>query len=160
GRLLVLLVLHAVVLPVQEAFGVGADELAAVADVIKPVALHRGAGTDALLGPVVDAPRGQLVVDRLPEELAVRLAETHDDALVQPLLPGLIDVAGIARLLVVGAAEYLAAGDDGSAVGLGAQVHAPLDVLLAAGLDAPFGWDVPFERIDEVTTNAAAEHGP
>src|SRR5207244_3275845 len=128
----------AVVLAVEKSFRIRTDKLAAIVDVIKAVALHRGRRTDTLLGPVIDAAGGELIVDRLPQEFAIRLAEAHDDAFIQRLVPGLVDVAGIARLLVIGADKDLAAGNDRSAVSLRAQIDAPLDIFLAARLDAPF----------------------
>ena len=120
GRVLVLLGLDPLV-AVGEAVDVGADDLAAVADVVDAVALDGGRRADALLRPVVDLAAGQLVVDRLPEELAGLLVEAHQDALVDGSSPCLVDVALVARLLVVGADEDLAAGDDRPAVGAAAE---------------------------------------
>src|SRR5579864_7480870 len=91
------------------AAGVGANQLVAVVHVVDAVPLDGGGGGDADLGEVVLVGVGQLVVDRLPEELAVRLAEAHQDALV------VLDLR-VARLVVVGADVDLAAGDDRAAV--------------------------------------------
>src|SRR5437667_2636885 len=97
-RIGVLFVLHAVVLAVQEAIDVSADQLAAVADIVEAVAFYKGTGANTFFRPVVDAAGGELVVHGLPEELAGGLVKAHDDALVP--LDG-----GVARLLVVGAHE-------------------------------------------------------
>ena len=83
------------------------------------------------MGPVVDAAGGQLVVDVLPKELAGRLFETHQDALVDRLAHR-VDVGLVARFVIVGADEDLAAGDDRPAVGLGAELCFPLDVAALA----------------------------
>src|SRR5208337_1163896 len=87
---------------------VGADQFAAVADAVDAVAIHVARRADALPGPVVHAARGQLVVNVLPEELSIGLAEAHHDALVA------LDTR-LAYELVVRADEDLAAGDDGIA---------------------------------------------
>src|SRR5262249_48858821 len=60
----------------------GADDLGAIVDVIEPIALDDGAGADTFIGPVVDAAGRQLIVDRLPEELAGRLIKAHQHAFV------------------------------------------------------------------------------
>src|SRR5207247_98126 len=125
----------------------------AIADVPDPLALDRRRRADALFGPVHDPAGRQLVVDELPEELAVRLAEAHDDALVAAYLL-------VARAVVVGADEDLAAGDGRPAVGLAAQVGRPEDVLLLARRDAPVGRRVLLEQVDEVPLHRAAPQGP
>ena len=103
----------------------GADDLAAGRDVVEPVALddRRGAA-GRRRRPVLEDLVGGHVVDDLPEELAVGLVEAHEDGLVA------LDL-GIARHVVVGADVDLAAGDDRAAVGLGAELGDPLDVLAA-----------------------------
>ena len=55
GRALVFLVLNAVVLAVKEPIRVGADHLAAVADVIETVALDDGSGANPFARPIVDS---------------------------------------------------------------------------------------------------------
>src|SRR5262249_54578489 len=136
-------------------------DLAAVADVVDPFAFDDGTGADALPGPVLNAADlAQLVVHGLPEELAVGLVEAHDDALVDRLLAVLIDVARVARGLVVGADEHLAIGDGRAAVGLVAQLGRPLDVLLHPLLDAPVGRHALVGEVHQVALVGAAEHGP
>ena len=66
----------------------------------------------------------------------------------------------VARLLVVGADEDLAAGDDRAAVGLGAEVGDPLDVLVLPCLDVPLGGQVLGVEVDHVACGRAAVHGP
>ncbi len=143
-----LLVLHAVVLAVAEAVGVGGHDLAAVRDVVDAVVVDVGRRADALLRPVVDAAGGQLVVGHLPEELAVGGAERHHHALVA-------FGAGAAPALVVGADVDLPAMDDRAGVGLRAELLVPLDVL-AAG-DVPGRGQTGLAR-DHVARRRAAEH--
>ena len=142
---------RAVVLAVvAEALQVHAHELGAVADVVRAVADdHRGTG-HALERPVVDAAGRQLLVRGLPQELAVGLAEGHDDAAVAGLL-------GIADQLVVRADQHDAAADDGIAVGLRSELGHPLHVL--AGLDVPRRRQALHER-DHVALGRAAPHRP
>ena len=107
-----------VLVVVAEALQVHAHELGAVADVVRAVADdHRRTG-HALERPVVDAARRQLLVRGLPQELAVGVAEGHDDAAVAGLL-------GIAHQLVVGAHQDDAAADYRVAVGLRARAWPP-----------------------------------
>ena len=122
-------------------FDVGTDQFAAVADVVDAIAVDVARRADALLGPVVHAAGGELVVDDLPEELAVGLAEAHHHALVA------LDL-GLAFDLVVCADEDLAAGDHGVAERLRAELGDPLDVL-ARG-DIPTVGDVLLHGIDHV----------
>ncbi len=100
----------------------------------------------------VDGGVGELVVDDLPEELAVGLVEAHHHALVAR------DVR-VARLVVVGADEDAAAGHDGAAVGRAAELGLPLDVLLLLLFDAPRIRHVLFERVGDVALDGPAEHG-
>src|SRR5262249_43919265 len=93
-------------------------------------------------------------------EFAVGLVEAHDDALVERGLRARVHIARVARVLVVGADEYLAVGDDGPAVGLVAQRHGPLNVLFLALLDVPVNGHVLLEGVDQVALYGAAEHGP
>ena len=72
----------AVVFVVVKTVRVGADQFAAVADVIDAVAVDVGIGSNALVGPVVDGPAGEFVVGSLPEQLAGLLVEAEQDALV------------------------------------------------------------------------------
>jgi hypothetical protein len=81
-----LVLVRAVVLAVLEALGVDREQLAAVRHVVEPVALDERRAGDALVGPVVRAARGQLLVRDLPEERAVLLAEGDQHAAVARLL--------------------------------------------------------------------------
>ena len=113
-----------VVLAVEEALGVEADDFAAVGDDPEPVALDQGAVADALLRPVDGPAGGELLGRVLPEELAVGAAEGQQAAQV--------DVGRVAfepAGPVVGGAEDLVAGDDRRAVGLRAELGDPADVL-------------------------------
>lgn len=102
------------------AVGGAVDDLTVVADVPEFLALDDGGGADALTRPVLDAADGQFRVGVLPQELAGLLVEAHQHALVDRLLLaglGVEDkILGVARLLVIGADEHLAVGDDGAAV--------------------------------------------
>ena len=150
-RLVSLFVLDAAVVGlVAEAVGVDRHQLAAVRHVIDDAVLDQRRRADALERPVVRAPRRQLVVHRLPHELAVRLAERHQDALVA------LDL-GILVALVVGADEDQAVGDDRVAVGLRPELGHPLDVLLR--LDVP-GRRQPLHAREHVAVGRAAPHRP
>src|SRR5262249_23166767 len=107
--------------------------------------------TDAFLRPVVDTTAGELVMDDLPLEFAVGLAQAHDDALVA------LDVL-VARPVVVRADEDLAAGEDRPAVGLAAEELRPEDVLVVGNV--PVGGHVLFDEVDEVALHRAAPDGP
>jgi hypothetical protein len=119
---------RSVVLAVIEPLHVHADELATVGNIVGPVAVDARRGGHALERPIVHPAGRELVVHRLPEELAVGLAEAHDDALVAGDL-------GVAPALVVGADEDSPISDHRGGIGLRAQFHGPLDV--AAGLRKP-----------------------
>ncbi len=117
--LVVLLVLHrAVVFAVEHALDVDANQLAAIAHVIRTVADHARGRADALLGPVVHLPGGQLVVRGLPEELAGLSVEAEHHALVAFDLRAELTA-------VVRADEDAPAGDDRVAVCLGPERRAP-----------------------------------
>ena len=111
-----------VVLPVQKPLHVGADQLGPVADVVDPVPVHEGRGTDSLFRPVVDPSRGELVVGGLPQHLSGGLVQTDDHPLVTR-------DSGPVMGVVVGADEDPSIGDHGVAIGLGPQRHLPTDVL-------------------------------
>ena len=136
-------------LPLLIAIGVAADHFAAIADVVETVAFDKGAGADALARPVMHLPGRQLVMNDLPQELSRGFFEAHQNALVS------LDL-GVARVVVVGANEDLAAGDDRPAVGLGAKFCGPLDVLAAGHL--PFDGGVAVQSVYHVALNGAAEH--
>ena len=135
---------------VAEALDVDRHDLAAVRNVVDDSVLDERRRADALERPVVRAPRGQLVVDGLPQERAIRFLEGHQDALVA------LDRRVLHRF-VVGADEHDAVGDDGIAVGLRAELGHPLDVLL--GLDVPARRQV-LHAGDEVAVRCAAPHRP
>ena len=159
GRALVEFVGDADVLAGAQAVDRHALHHAAVGDDVDAVSLDGRRAAQALLGPVVDAAGGELVVDVLPEELAGGLVEAHEDAHVDRLglaVRGLLRVARIARVLVVGADEDLAVGDDRAAVGARADAGDPLDVLL--GFDVPVGRGALFVGVDHVARRTAAEH--
>ena len=138
-------------MPSRKPSSVDRHQLAAVRDVVDDAVLDQRRRADALVRPVVGAPGGQLVVHRLPQELAVGLAERHQDALVP------LDVRDPCSALVVGADEHHAAGDDRVAVGLRAELGHPLDVLL--GLDVPGGRQALHAR-HHVAVGRAAPHRP
>ncbi len=123
---------------------------AAVAHVVQALAFDERRRGDALERPVVGAPRLELHVRLLPEELAVGLAEGHQHAAVARLLR-------IAQQLVVGADEDHAARDDRVAVALRSEVGHPLHVLLR--LDVPLGRQTLHVR-DHVAIGRAAPHRP
>src|SRR5262249_6538655 len=93
----------------------------------------------------------ELVVDRLPEELAGLFVEAHHDTLVA------LDFR-VARVVVVGADKDLAAGDGRPAVGLRAQLDRPADVRALVGV--PFLGDVLLASVDEIPVWSAAIHRP
>ena len=66
ARILVLLGGDAFVLARLQAVGAEADDLGLVRGVVEPLAFHERRGADALLRPIVDAARGQLVGEHLP----------------------------------------------------------------------------------------------
>ena len=94
----------------------GTNQFATIVHVIKPLAFDDGRRADSLVRPIVDTAGGELVVNRLPEEFAVRFTEAHQHALVAGDL-------GVARIVVVGADEDLAIGHDRTAIGLRAEIH-------------------------------------
>src|SRR5258707_404741 len=145
-RALVGFVLHAFVLALGESVGRGADDFAAVAAIVNALPFDDGRGADAFARPIVYATGFQFVVNGLPEKLAVFLVEAHQDALIA------LDL-GVLRVLVIGADEDFAVGDDRAAVSLGAKVSHPFDILLAAHLDAPLGGYIAFPRIDHIAGN-------
>ena len=153
GLAFVFLVLERPDVACRQSLGGGADHLAAIGDEPNPIALDDRRGGDALFGPVVDPARLQLVANDLPEKTAVGLAEAHQNALVA------LDVL-VARPIVVGANEDLAAGDGRPAVGLAAQVGRPEDVLFLARRVAPLGRGVLLEQVDQVALHGAAPHRP
>src|SRR5205814_9545028 len=106
---------------------------------------------DALQRPIDDPPGRQLVVHRLPEEIAGFLVEANEDALVA------FD-RGVARVLVVGADKDLAAGDDRPAVGAGTQLLDPFDVLLF--FNVPIRSDVLLEGVNEIALHGATKERP
>ena len=75
-----------VVLPVAEAVDVEAPDHAAVADVVEVRALDERRAGDSLIGPVVGAPRRELLVRLLPQELARVFLERHQHAAIAGLL--------------------------------------------------------------------------
>ena len=95
---------------------------AAIADVVDSLAVNRRRGADAFLRPVLNSAGGQFVVNGLPEEFAVDFLEAHDDPFVALTIR---DRAA----LVVGADEDLAVADDRTAIGLGAELLDPQDVV-------------------------------
>src|SRR5262249_14694760 len=105
---------------------------------------------NALVRPVIGAPRRQLLVGLLPEKFTVRFAKRHQDAAVARLL-------GIAHAFVVRPDEHHAAGDHGVAVALRSEIRNPLPVLLA--LDVPLDGE-PFHVRDHVAIRRPAPHGP
>src|SRR2546427_456779 len=64
------------------ALTVGTAQLPAVAEVIDPIAVHGRRRGNPVLGKIIFLGVVQFVVDRLPQELAVRLAQAEEDALV------------------------------------------------------------------------------
>src|SRR5262249_53456863 len=136
-----------------ETFGVGADQFTAVADVVKSLAFYNRGRTNAFVRPVVDAAGGELVMDGLPEELAVGLAEAHDDAFVS------LDFR-VPRLGVVGADKDFAVGDNRAAVRFGAKLLEPFHILEFPVFDAPVGRRIFLSGVDGIARNAAAEHRP
>ena len=150
ARLLLFLERPVVLAVVPEALDVHRHDLAAVRHVVRDPVFDERRRTDALERPVVRAPGGQLVVDGLPEERAIRLLERHEDALVA------LDRRVLHRF-VVGPDEHDAVGDDGIAVGLRAELGDPLDVLLR--LDVPARRQI-LHAGDEVAIGRAAPHGP
>src|SRR5262249_24974554 len=97
-------------LVVGVAVDVGTDDLAAIADVVEAGGPGPGAGADPLVGPVAGTADWQLIVNRLPEELAGLFVEAHHNALVA------LDFR-VARVVVVGADKDLAPGNSRPAVG-------------------------------------------
>jgi hypothetical protein len=118
-----------VVLPVKKAFGIGANDLATVGDIIDPVALDRGGGADPLKRPVVLPSRRQLFVRSLPEKAPIRFPEDQKVAPVSGQF-------GIAQTLIVGSNEYLALVDHGRGVTLGTEIDRPADMETALGIPA------------------------
>ena len=138
--------------------------------VVDAIAVDDRGRAEAFARPVVDLAARQLVVDHLPEELARLLVEAHEDALVDRRAVGVVvgrlaAIAVVARVLVVGADEDLAAGDDRPAVGPAAERFLPLDpvaeyadlgVVLALG---ELVGESRLDQVDEVAAGRAAEHG-
>ena len=140
----------AVVLSVQESFGVQGHHLRPVGDIVESIPGQRRRGADALLGPVVDSAGSQFFVGHLPKEFPVVLPEAHDDAPVTGLL-------GIAQPLIVGAHEDLATQYRGVSIGLGADFGNPLDVF--PGLQVPLGRYSGSLR-NHVPVGSTSPHGP
>ena len=150
ARLLLVLERAVVLALVAESLDVDRHHLAAVRHVVRDAILDERRRAHALEGPVVRAARRQLVVHRLPEELAVGLAEGHQDALVS------LD-RRILHRFVVRAHEHDAVGDDRVAVGLRPELRDPLDVLLR--LDVPARRQ-PLHARNEIAIGRAAPHRP
>src|SRR5579871_2652111 len=128
---------------------IGANDLPAIVHIIDALAIDARRGHDAVglcSGAVLER-----IMDRLPEELAVRFAETQQHALRLFLL-------GI--VWVVGADENPAAGHDGTAQRLAAQLRRPFDVLGLALFDAPRVGKAGLVGSGQVALDAAAEHRP
>src|SRR5262245_59102583 len=79
---LVLLIRHTDIDPVAQPFRGGADDLATVAAIPDAISLSDRRRADAFLRPVLHPAGRQLIVNRLPEELSIALAEAHQHALV------------------------------------------------------------------------------
>lgn len=113
---------------VGEPLDVEADQLAAVGNDVTAVAVDRGRRAEADEFPVADLAGADLRDDELPEEIARLLVEDHEHAAITGL-------GGVARGFVVGADVDAAAGDDGGAVGLRAELRDPADMLRRLRID-------------------------
>ncbi len=105
-----------------------AEDFTAVGDDIDAVALNGGGRTHAVVWPVPEPACRDLVADQLPAESPIALVETHQHAAVA-------DFLRVARRVVVGADEDASAGDDGRAVGFGAERDGPFHVGAGGGVE-------------------------
>src|SRR5262249_30742345 len=90
------------------------------------------------------------LIGLLPEELAVRFAEAHQNAPIAGFL-------GVAHRFIVGADINLPSGHYGIAIALGAKLRDPFDILLR--LDIPGSGDA-FHGGKHVAIWSAAPHRP
>jgi hypothetical protein len=125
-------VLEGAIVAVGHAFHVEADDLATIGQDIGAISFNGRRRGEAYFGPIEEFVMlllGNFRHHQLPEEMAIVFVETQQHIAVSLM-------AGIAGMLVVGADEHAAAGDDGRGVTLRAKVGDPLDVLAGGGVEA------------------------
>ena len=111
-----------IIFPVQKTLCIRAHHATLIRDIIHPVSANIRRGANALLWPVIDAPRGQLGMRCLPEKFSIGFPKSHDHALVTCNF-------GIALNLVICTHEYFSTNPDGTGVGLRTEIGFPGDIF-------------------------------
>ena len=116
------------VIAVGEAGDIEAKDFGTITDDVDAIAFDGGGGGDSAVGPVEIAILIEFGDDELPVQFAGLFVEAHEDAAIALM-------TRVARFAVVRADEDAATGNDGCAVGFGAEAGDPADVLAGFGIE-------------------------